>query len=153
MTTTASKTKTPAKPAQKPATSEFTFTVEESAVDLKSARTAKPNPLLGALQQSLDTGKTLQIPVSTEEQAAEAEALLRRAAKSLECGMSLRVVDGKVVFKAKSEKRKRAYTVERVREWGKENGATDDMLYPKISADVLKAFRVEHGYEKADAKK
>lgn len=125
---------------------EFTFEVRETDAVIRHVRPEKPNPLLDAFRKSLDTGKTLEIPVRGEDHAKTATNLLRRAAKSLDVGLSVRHYPdaGVVRFRAKAEKIKRSYTAVEVREWAKANGATDDMLYPRIAKNVREAFKAAH---------
>lgn len=146
-------TKTAAKSAEKkteaPAPS-FAVEVAPDADVLKTTRTSKPNPLLEALQNSITMGKALQVSVASAEQGTEVENLLRRAAKTIGCGLSMRNTGTHVVFQGKAQKRERKYTSADIRTWAEENGATRDMLYPRIAKEVRKAFRQAHGIDKVD---
>lgn len=135
------------KPAAKPAPS-FAVEVAPDASVLKTTRTAKPNPLLESLQNSLDMGRALQVPVTSAEQGSEVENYLRRAAKTLGCGLSMRNTGTHVVFQGKPTKRERKYSAVDIRKWAEENGASKDMLYPRISKEVRAKFRLAHGIDK-----
>lgn len=141
--------KTPAKPAEKAAPKSFAVEVAPDASVFKTTRTAKPNPLLESLQNSLDMGRALQVPVADAEQATEVENLLRRAARTLACGLSMRNTGTHVVFQGRAAKRERKYSAADIRKWAVENGATDDMLYPRISKEVRAKFRLAHGIDEA----
>ncbi len=148
--------KNAAKDSEKPAAAPApVFAVEEvtDADALKTTRTSKPNPLLDALRTSLESDKVLQVPVSSLEQADEAQNLLRRASKTLGCGLSMKATATHIVFKGKKDKRERKYTATQIREWARKEGATEDMLTPRIAREVRLAFRKAHGLTKDDAEK
>lgn len=151
--TTAAKTTAPAPAPAVKTEAPFTFAVVPSDVVLKVQRDEKPNPLLDSVKASIRDGSTLQVKVPNAERSTEAANHLRRAAKTLGCGLSMREdhAGGRVIFKAKPEKSKRKYTAADIRVWGKANGATEDMLSPRIRKDVRDAFKKAHGYVKDDS--
>jgi hypothetical protein len=76
------------------------------AVDLDelppSARTrkAKPNPLRDVVKESLTKGKAKGVPVKTDDERKEAENLIKRAARELDCKVKIRNRDNLVAFQA-----------------------------------------------------
>lgn len=142
---------TPDAPQDAPETSDtqddgYDFEVRETDEKITYHRPEKPNPLLPAFQRSLDTGKTLEINVTGDAHAKAAVNLLRRAAKTLGVGLSVRPYpEQKIVrFRAKAEKIKRSYTAEEVRVWARENGAEEGLLKPRIDKRVRDAFKAAH---------
>lgn len=111
-------------------------------------RDEKPNPLVPALRESLDTGKAKVLPRIPEAARKDADNYLRRAAIKLGCGVAIRPVDngdGTVAlhFQAKA-KSKRNYTIADVREWARENGYAETDLTPKVQHHVSDAYRAAH---------
>jgi hypothetical protein len=126
------------------------ITVTDSTdVPARAARDEKPNPLLGAVQGSLSDGRWKQLPAIPTDRAKDADNYLRRAAVKLACGIEIRKEEtaaGIVVhFRAKHEKRNRAYTVEDVRTWAREMGYDESDLTPKVHRDISNAYRDAHG--------
>lgn len=140
-----------AKDAQDTGFSFDNITVTDSVhVPQRAARDEKPNPLLAAVQASLSDGAWKQLPAIPESAAKDADNYLRRAAIKLACGVQIRkenAGDGMVSvhFLAKNEKRNRAYTVEDVRDWAREQGYNDSDLLPKVHRDISNAYREAHG--------
>lgn len=131
----------------------FNFAVVESAEVIKRTVSEKPNPLLNAFKSSLDNGgKTLEFAVPNDDVANVAMNHLRRAAKTLNSGLSVRhnTERGVVIFAAKQEKRSRKYTSEDIRKWAKSEGADDSMLYPRIDKQVRDAFKAQFGKNDAE---
>lgn len=134
---------------------DFSFdniTVTDSEyVPARAARNVKPNPLLGAMETSLREGAWKQLPPIPADRAKDADNYLRRAAVKLGCGVDIRISDvredGTVVvhFHANPEKRKRAYTVDDVRSWAREQGFGESDLLPKVHRDISNAYREAHG--------
>lgn len=124
----------------------YDFDVRETDEVITYNRPEKPNPLLPAFRKSLDEGKTLEIPVRNADHAKAATNLLRRAAKTLGVGLSVRPYpeQGIVRFRAKAQKIQRSYTAEQVREWARENGADESLLKPRIDKRVREAFKAAH---------
>lgn len=144
-------TSTKGKAKAAPATPDVAFEVEESDLDLRVNRVEKPNPLAGHVRQSLDQDKALQVAHNGDDQRArEIENYLKRAAKKLGCGLSVRRTPTHVAFQARSDKRGRNYSADDVRAWAEQQGVARELLYPRIDERVRKAYRVEYGYEKAD---
>lgn len=116
----------------------------------RAARVEKPNPLLGAVQNSLDTGKGKQLPPIPVANQKEADNYLRRAAVKLQCGITIRSQDNgdgtvTVFFEATHHKRNRKYTVDDVRAWAVEQGWDNEILYPKVPREISNAYREAHG--------
>jgi hypothetical protein len=124
-------------------TDAFSFEVRESAEPIKHVRSEKPNPLAPAFKASLDTGKTLEIPVPNAEVAKVAVNHLRRAAKDSNVGLSVHYYEdaGVVRFRAKREKIQRKYTSDDIRKWARDNGIGDELLFPRIDPRVRAAFK------------
>lgn len=119
------------------------FEVRESDAEIVSTRSEKPNPLLNAFRQSLESGKTYDIPVRNQDHAKVAMNHLRRASKTVGAGLSVRhdADAGVVRFRARVEKIGRKYTSDDVREWALANGYTEDVLRPRIKPEVRAAYK------------
>lgn len=128
-----------------------TAAVQDSeAMPARAPREEKPNPLLPAVRASLDSNTAKMLPRVPAAAVKDAQNYLRRAAVKIDCGIEIRPEDNgdgtvNVHFKAKHEKRERAYTVEDVRAWAAENGYSESDLQPKVKPYVSDAYREAHG--------
>jgi hypothetical protein len=123
---------------------------DSAAMPARAAREEKPNPLLSAVAASLESKSAKVLPRVPQAALKDAQNYLRHAAVKLDCGIEIRPTDNgdgtvAVHFRAKDEKRARAYTVAEVRAWAEVNGFGEDVLYPKIQTFVSDAYRAAHG--------
>lgn len=134
--------------------SDFSFdnvtVADAEAMPARAAREEKPNPLLPAVQDSLNSSRPKVLPNIPAAAVKDAQNYLRRAAIKLNCGIKIRPTSNgndtyDVHFLAQHEKRNRAYTVGEVREWAVLQGYGDDVLYPRVARHVSDAFREAHG--------
>lgn len=139
---------------------DFDFAAVEVAdstqMPARAARDEKPNPLLGAVSDTLLSGTPKVLPRIPDDKVKDATNYLRRASVKLDCGIEIRTErngDGTtaVHFQAKAEKRNRNYTVEDVRAWADEQGYTDAELWPRVQKHVSNAYREAHGFKVATA--
>jgi len=127
--------------------------VEETDEPLpKRTRSTKENPFAAHVKRSLDTGKALKVTAPDAQAASEVEGLVRRAASNAEHGIDVRKVENDngsvtVHFKSNPAKRARAYTVDDVRAWARENGYPESQLKPRVHKDVSTAYRAAHGHK------
>lgn len=135
-------------------TGEFSFdavtVVDSDNMPGRAPRAEKANPLLPAVQDSLNKNKAKALPAIPVSAAKDADNYLRRAAIKLGCGISIRSVDNEdgtvtVHFHATHEKRNRTYTVADVRAWALAQGWREEDLYPKVPREISNAYREEHG--------
>lgn len=132
--------------------------VEETDEPLpKRTRSTKENPFAAHVKRSLDTGKALKVTAPNAHAASEVEGLVRRAASNAEHGIDVRKVENDngsvtVHFKSNPAKRARAYTVDDVRAWARENGYPESQLKPRVHKDVSTAYRAAHGHKVAKSK-
>lgn len=109
-----------------------------------TGRTATDNPTLDSVRHSRAEGIALAFDGLTEDQVKDVQNMLRRAAKTLDCGLNQSVTpDGNgtftVDFKALTVKRKRTYTAAEIRAWALVNGHGE--LIGKIPPHVRDAFK------------
>lgn len=132
--------------------------VEETDEPLpKRTRSTKENPFAAHVKRSLDTGKALKVTAPDAHAASEVEGLVRRAASNAEHGIDVRKVENDngsvtVHFKSNRDKRARAYTVDDVRAWARDNGYPESQLKPRVHKDVSTAYRAAHGHKVAKSK-
>lgn len=141
---------------------------ESQGVKRAPGRGAAPIPqeIYQGLDWSLSNGSPGAFPGQPSEEAAKAVVnLLRRAQGEANRGevehehfsLSTSVTeqaDGTwtVDFQAKHGTRNRSYNADAIREWAKEVGYDPEFYAKKVHADVRKAYRVAHGYEREEKK-
>lgn len=129
-----------------PAAPTFVARETERTITRKGAVNPEDNPLLTAVQNSLDSGRTLEIPVENAAHARLAVNLLRNAAKHVGAGLSVKEEGDVVIFRAKPTRKARKYTVTEVRAWAEGEGYERDELFPRVAPHVSAAYRDAHGY-------
>lgn len=128
--------------AKKSATEAPAFNVEVAPEGLPkrvvAPRERSHNPFEAHVAAVVDDGQSYRVPVADDEQAKEAERLLRQAGQRT--GLSVRIRnqgDGVVYFTVSSQKaRVRRYTDAQVREW---HGLAEDAKLTKEQRDEYRA--------------
>lgn len=153
----------PADGAQEAPSGGLTLTLARSeGVKRATTRLVVPDEVKQGVRASIEEAQPFAFTGLADENAAkQVITLLQRYQADLkemgtEVGISKSLAQDKdgtwrVDFRAQLGVRKRNYTTEMVREWAVETGRLPAGHQGKVGNDVRKAYRVAHGYDKADA--